>query len=288
MNSHPLTSQCQEYGKAVYVQKESPTLTTISKVNNVSECGIVSVPLIVGGELASEKEFPHMAVIGFGLSPDAELKWDCGGSLISELYVLTAAHCLESRQLGPSQKIRFGILRLQDTSSNLQERLVTKRIPHPEHKSPLKANDIALIQMDQPIIFTPSVRPACLSVNDIRPGNKALATGFGKVTYEAESGSESLMKVTLTIYSNDKCEKILPAKETIRNTMLCAGKLSGGKDTCQGDSGGPLQTVLKDPYCMYSIAGVTSFGKFCGFANAPAIYTKVSSYVSWIESVVWP
>lgn len=55
----------------------------------------------------------------------------------------------------------------------------------------------------------------------------------------------------------------------------------------QGDSGGPLQVVLDNPYCMYSVVGVTSFGKFCGFKNSPAVYTRVSSYVPWIESVVW-
>jgi secreted trypsin-like serine protease len=55
----------------------------------------------------------------------------------------------------------------------------------------------------------------------------------------------------------------------------------------QGDSGGPLQVVLEKPYCMYSVVGVTSFGKFCGFKNSPAIYTRVSSYIHWIESIVW-
>lgn len=94
------------------------------------------------------------------------------------------------------------------------------------------------------------------------------------------------MKVLLTVYSNNLCSKILE-RETIQNSMLCVGKLEGGKDTCQGDSGGPLQIVLQEPYCMYSIIGITSFGKFCGFANYPAIYTEVSSYVPWIESIVW-
>lgn len=56
----------------------------------------------------------------------------------------------------------------------------------------------------------------------------------------------------------------------------------------QGDSGGPLQRVLEKPYCMYSIVGVTSFGKFCAFKFTPAIYTRVSSYIDWIEKIVWP
>lgn len=56
----------------------------------------------------------------------------------------------------------------------------------------------------------------------------------------------------------------------------------------QGDSGSPLQKVLMKPYCMYSIVGVTSFGKFCAFKSMPAMYTKVSFYLDWIENIVWP
>jgi secreted trypsin-like serine protease len=95
------------------------------------------------------------------------------------------------------------------------------------------------------------------------------------------------MKVTLNIYSNDECAKVMTPREKVLNSMLCAGLLEGGKDTCQGDSGGPLQVVLEEPYCMYSIIGVTSFGKFCGFANSPAIYTTISSFIPWIENIVW-
>lgn len=49
-----------------------------------------------------------------------------------------------------------------------------------------------------------------------------------------------------------------------------------------------LQIVLDKPYCMYKLVGVTSFGKFCGFENSPGIYTRVASFVGWIESIVWP
>ncbi|XP_044259506.1 serine protease snake-like isoform X2 [Tribolium madens] len=228
-----------------------------------------------------------MAVIGYGETPESKLGWDCGGTLISELYVLTAAHCLESRELGPSQVVRLGTIHLDELDPDVQERVVIERIRHPDYKPPLKANDIGLIKLQDPVEFTPYVRPACLNTADINPGRKGLASGFGKLSYDAETGSKNLMKVLLNIYPNNRCSKAISLREKIKDTMLCAGKMEGGKDTCQGDSGGPLQIVLEKPYCMYSIIGVTSFGKFCGFANAPAIYTKVSAYVPWIESIVW-
>lgn len=73
----------------------------------------------------------------------------------------------------------------------------------------------------------------------------------------------------------------------VKDSQFCAGEMAGKKDTCQGDSGGPLQIVLKEPFCMYSVIGVTSMGKFCGFENSPGLYTKVASYLSWIEPIVW-
>lgn len=56
----------------------------------------------------------------------------------------------------------------------------------------------------------------------------------------------------------------------------------------QGDSGGPLQVTSNENKCIYKIVGITSFGKFCGERNAPGVYTRVSSFVPWIESIVWP
>lgn len=107
-------------------------------------------------------------------------------------------------------------------------------------------------------------------------------------------GSNKLMKVTIDMIDYNECNKTFAAdvggralKHGVMKYQLCAGVMKGGKDTCQGDSGGPLQVILKKPYCMYEIIGVTSFGKFCGFRSSPAIYTRVSHYIKWIESIVW-
>ena len=56
----------------------------------------------------------------------------------------------------------------------------------------------------------------------------------------------------------------------------------------QGDSGGPIQITRPNNQCVYNIIGVTSFGKFCAAKNAPGVYTRVSAFVPWIESIVWP
>lgn len=106
------------------------------------------------------------------------------------------------------------------------------------------------------------------------------------------------MKVAVKVAQIDRCKQIYSNTEKKRlengiqeQLQLCAGGTA--KDTCQGDSGGPLQVSTKnytldstEPYCMYKIVGVTSFGKACGFH--PGVYTRVYHYVPWIEGIVWP
>ncbi|KAK0084920.1 hypothetical protein PV325_006122 [Microctonus aethiopoides] len=283
--------KCAEYAKLVYVDEAAPILRINPGNNVVSKCGIVETPLIVGGIKVKPREFPHMAIIGYG----KKILWQCGGSIISENFILTAAHCVDSPNEGPAIKVRVGIINLNDAGSNMQERNVINRQKHPDYKLPSRYNDIALLTLDKPLDLNADVRPGCLEFELSPPGKHVIATGFGRTSYEADKGSNDLMKVTLDHIDPDVCKKYLEGDtggklmpQGLVSSIFCAGVLEGGKDTCQGDSGGPLQRVLSEPYCMYSILGITSFGKFCAFKNSPAVYTRVSSYLDWIEKIVWP
>ncbi|KAJ9594346.1 hypothetical protein L9F63_014222 [Diploptera punctata] len=285
--------KCEEYANAVYQDEDSPVLTPNAVNNKVSTCGIVEVPLVVGGTDAGSKEFPHMAVIGYGNSP-RNAEWDCGGSLVSEEWILSVAHCAKSRDKGPAKWVRLGELVLGKTNDDteIQDIAIKEVIVHPDFKTPAKYNDIALIRLENKAEFTEFVRPACLHVDMGIKDKRGIATGFGITDYDKSTRSNHLQKVTLDFISPDECSKYFTnggaqVPEGIKDTQVCSGVLSGGKDTCQGDSGGPLQVVLEKPYCMYSIVGLTSFGKFCGYKNSPAIYTRVSSYIPWIENIVW-
>ncbi|EFN89450.1 Serine protease snake [Harpegnathos saltator] len=196
---------------------------------------------------------------------------------------------------GPATKVRVGLIDLLSPGDAVQERKIVKSIKHPNYKHAVSYHDIALFKLDQPLELNPKVRPACLEANSQIQGKSAIASGFGKTSYESNVGSNELMKVQLDYISEDDCKKSYTEDLGSRRlpqglipNLLCAGIMEGGKDTCQGDSGGPLQRVLVEPYCMYSIVGVTSFGKFCAFKSMPAVYTKVSSYTDWIENIVWP
>ncbi|XP_008548214.1 serine protease snake, partial [Microplitis demolitor] len=291
LNWEEESSECQEYAKLVYAVEDVPVLRIDAGTNTVSKCGIVETPLIVGGTKAKPMEFPHMALIGYG---QKEIFWQCGGTLISDKFVLTAAHCIDSRDKGPATKVRVGLINSKDPGPSMQERNVIERITHPDYKLPLRYNDIALIKLENPVDLNAEVRPACLETEEILKDKKFIASGFGKTAYEAETGSDDLMKVTLDKIETDECKEKFKSEvgskqmpDGLKDTMICAGVMEGGKDTCQGDSGGPLQRVLHTPYCTYSVLGITSFGKFCAFKNSPAIYTRVYSYLDWIEKIVW-
>ncbi|XP_063706429.1 serine protease snake-like [Culicoides brevitarsis] len=282
INGQLSKQKCQEYGKLVYESESSPTLHLEASSNSVSKCGIVETPLIVAGTKAKLAEFPHMALIGYG-SPVAG--WHCGGSIISETAILSASHCISHPTDGAASVVRVGIVKRDDTGG-MQELKISKIIAHPDYKSDIKYHDIALFKLASKIAFNANIRPACLNTDPNLAWEKAIVIGFGQVSSDGPT-SEHLMKVSLSNYPRNECEKTYKDNagmpQGLLESQFCAGEVAGGKDSCQGDSGGAIQVVLKDPYCMYSIIGVVSFGKMCAFANSPGIYTKVASYIPWIE-----
>ncbi|XP_014219961.1 venom protease-like [Copidosoma floridanum] len=272
---HTSITLCQEYAK----------LVNTSAYVNVSQC-VAKTKFIVGGTKAEPKEFPHMAAIGYDEENSDSIRWNCGGALISDSWVLTAAHCTYAFPWGYAKYVRVGDLNLEseDDDAKPQERNVFLRIRHPDYKRPDQYNDIALLKMDRPVTFDAYVRPACLSLNpNIPPGEKTIVAGWGITDWTNEKGSPDLMKVQVPIVDYETCNKYYGTINS--ESQLCAGE--DGKDACQGDSGGPLM-VKSDSYkCMYDIVGVTSFGKLCG-SVIPGIYTNVNHYLDWIEDTVWP
>ncbi|KAJ8942836.1 hypothetical protein NQ318_022851 [Aromia moschata] len=283
--------KCTKYAEYVYDTVESPVLLEGSDDVKVYDCAIEREELIVGGTNAKWKEFPHMALLGYEM--DDETEWACGGSLISEDYVLTAAHCIKG-DLGEPSSVRLGVL---DTSNpdEGQTIAVGEVLPHPEYNNNRHYHDIGLVKLEESALLSTAVRPACLRIQERISESKAIASGWGH-TFQGGPDSKHLLKVTLDFVSFDDCNKYYKDESFLKNgisnnTIICAGSLTNvEKDTCQGDSGGPLQVYHDDSdgnKCMYDIVGIISFGKACGSSHA-AVYTRVSGYLKWIEDTVWP
>nr|ARK20044.1 serine protease snake-like protein [Ampulex compressa] len=290
-------AMCAEYAKAVYGFEIPNTLVGgTRKPVNISLCAITSRTLIVGGKKADPKEFPHMAAIGYR-SRQSNFVWLCGGTLISERFVLTAAHCTFSGEWGRAVRVRVGDLNLArtDDGATPQDIDVLERIRYPKYQGTSEYHDIALLRLAADAIFNAWVRPACLPVDlpEFDEERKAVATGWGHVEWAADEGSDDLRKVTLKIVEHERCNasfvRGLRTDEKLKlgivaDWQICAGEF--GKDTCQGDSGGPLAVFNTDHTCMYNVVGVTSIGRLCG-SIIPGVYTRVYHYIPWIESVVW-
>jgi secreted trypsin-like serine protease len=203
--------------------------------NNFQKIGLG----IIGGSLSFNNEFPHMVALGYGSNPN--FKWLCGGTIISENYILTAAHCTSHQEYGTVKMIRMGVRNLKDDRS-ATDIGVSKIIKHPNYKPPSQYNDIALLKLKSNIQFSKSMLPACLNtVFDVKPRtSKLTATGWGLLAF-AGSSSDNLMKVDLSLYPNRQCRshyrnvskrKLLKGIDD--STQICAGgRGKEEKDTCQ-------------------------------------------------------
>ncbi|XP_070504854.1 trypsin-1-like [Chironomus tepperi] len=291
-NSQPsrLSEQkCEEYWKRSRTVIAVGSLSLYPVVQNISDDSCDSSQgLIVGGENAKKDEFPHMAALGY-MNIDNVFIFICGGSLISDEFVLTAAHCRYGGG-GKPTLVRLGVwnLKIKDYDSHEFEARIKSFIVHENYNPNLSENDIAVIKLSKKVRLSKFIRPACLMTSTERiQDSKIIATGWGLTNPYYGDTSEILQKVELSLISNDECSAHYEG-HNIFNTQLCAGDLKGGKDTCRGDSGGPLQIVSQKNKCIYLIIGVTSYGAaYCGGPNSPGVYTRVSEYVDWIEQKVW-
>ncbi|XP_055636299.1 serine protease snake-like [Toxorhynchites rutilus septentrionalis] len=293
MSNHPRAAEkCAEYGEAVFSKEYVISLGADQpKLQQLDKCGHKAVELIVDGEAAKAREFPHMALIGYGAG--SAVQYLCGGSLVSDKFVLTAGHCTNSVEFGQPTTVRLGELALDSTNDEAfpEDYNIAELIPHPEYRQISQYNDIALLKLDRKVIFSPYIRPICLPLTGTLTNKRAIATGWGTIGY-SEATSPILLKVVLDMFGYDECAQQFEVNRKLKDglqekSQICAGSRNSSKDTCQGDSGGPLQIYNDNVYCTYTIIGITSFGKYCGLAGSPGVYTRVYEYISWIENLIF-
>lgn len=229
--------------------------------------------MIVGGvEVDPEFKYPWMTAL---LRTSGSLF--CGGSLINESWVLTAAHC--STNTNPSS-VSVSVRRHDLTRSSAAEggydRKVAEIFVHPQYQ-PLSFNrDVALWKLAAPITEVDIIQLDNDGDYSV-VGELATVSGWGVVREGGASTSDVLREVDVPIMSNQDCLRDYPG--SITDFMLCAGYPEGGKDACQGDSGGPL-------FYNNRQIGVVSWGQGCARPDNAGVYARVSALSDWIWETI--
>jgi len=230
---------------------------------------------IVGGDNTLKNEYPWQVGLLGSSFPGTPF---CGGSLISDKDVLTAAHCTVG---GGARYVVLGEHNVQDSNDGQKIYRVCGRKEHPNYNSRSEDNDFAILTLCDRVTFTKAISPACLppSESNQYASNEAVVSGWGTL-YSNGPQPSVLQDVTVNTMSNSQCTGSSTAYSSsdITSNMICAA--SPGKDSCQGDSGGPL--IARDGN-HYVLIGVVSWGFGCAQANAPGVYARVTSQLSWIQ-----
>ncbi|XP_055967156.1 transmembrane protease serine 11G-like [Sorex fumeus] len=240
-------------------------------------CGVgkelPSMDRIADGRIARKTDWPWQA----------SLQMDgihfCGASLISEEWLLTAAHCFDTYKNPKLWTASFGT----KLNPALMRRNVQSIIVHENYAAHKHDDDIAVVKLSTPVVFSKDVRKVCLpdATFEAMPKSKVFVTGWGALKANGPFPN-TLREVEIEIISNDECNQNNVYGGAVSSGMLCAGFLSGKHDACEGDSGGPL--VISENNNIWHVIGIVSWGIDCGKENKPGIYTKVTRYRDWIKS----
>ncbi|MEN9229576.1 MAG: trypsin-like serine protease [Thermostichus sp. DG02_5_bins_236] len=247
---------------------------------------------IVGGSNAPAGAFPWMVALVLAGEPDPFQGQFCGGSLITPEWVITAAHCFfngQGQQVVNPQNLDLllGTNRLEVGAG--QRIRAAQIVVNPSYNPQLRepgGNDIALVRLSQPVASPtlPLLQPNQTTLT--APGTSATILGWGatqpRTADQEPSGfARDLQQATVPIVSNTECN--VPYNGIILDSMLCAGFPQGGVDSCQADSGGPLVVPSGNGLAL---AGITSFGIGCALPNFFGVYTRVSSFTGFVQSVI--
>ncbi|MCU0831617.1 MAG: serine protease [Rhizobiaceae bacterium] len=228
---------------------------------------------IVGGTPAPNGAYPYQVAVEIRTSQGASL---CGGSVINNFTILTAAHCMRA---GATYRVLVGTNSLNTGGRIIGVRQV--RV-HPGYNRPTAFNnDVALLRLASPAGVVPIRLANAQQVAVLeRAGRNAVITGWG-ATFEGGGATPTLRQAAVPLMSLATCRNLYANRYNITNLMICAGRIQGGVDTCQGDSGGPM--VVTEAGVRYQI-GITSFGLGCARPRAPGVYARVSQLLPWINA----
>lgn len=237
-------------------------------------------PRIINGDTSERGQFPFYAYLQcFNL----EKRTVCGGTLLNERFVLTAAHCMINKT-----KIVVHLGSLQRNEREEGRQMICAHLKHffihPEYDREHILNDIGLIQLPRPAVYSNVVRPVSFPKGQVIPAYKEfVAIGNGREQLDGVL-SNTLKYTVLKLFSHSKCKKIY--KKFVSNTNFCLMG-SNNNSICKGDSGGPLvqrtdPTQLQQKFTLYGIASYIDTRKCL---ERPQVFASVMHFLPWISNI---
>jgi trypsin len=281
----------------------SVLFVAVSVVAGVSACagegeiGASATPIIGGSEVA-DGEIPAMALVGTDpVAFEGFFLW-CGGTVVGDRWILTAAHCLDlfPLDLGGPEPVEATDLRVIVGKGNIEDITLDDLIPveaayiHPDWDPLAVQPDVGLLRLAAPVDAAPAALVTGRSDPALLPeGRLARVAGWGATDpNDPFSSSSTLLAVDVPVVDNQLCDQLYQDSpfppDDITPAMLCAGDVvAGGVDACVGDSGGPLLVIERDDQIL---AGVVSFGNGCARPEFPGVYARASAAATWVERCV--
>lgn len=261
----------------------APEVIDPSMMLRAADLGIPETgePEIVGGSTTTISKHPWQIQLWIVL-PDGRRAFFCGGSIVRDDVIVTAAHCLDDLDvLGFDDDLQITAGSTFESITAGQQREVTSYTQHGSW-NPNSRNgagngyDIAVMKLASPLNFNKNVQPIPLATaSELNSATTARTSGWGD-TSQGGSPSDQLRQVNVPIYSDQFCDNLYGGV-IADNREVCAGGLTG-VDSCQGDSGGPL-TINVDG--VRKLAGIVSWGSGCA-AGFPGVYAQIENFAGWM------
>ncbi|XP_069745622.1 coagulation factor X-like [Narcine bancroftii] len=236
-----------------------------------------SVVRIVGGQECHLGQCPWQVLL-----VDEDGNGFCGATILNNLILLTAAHCINQTKTITAVAGEFDVNEDEGTEQNRDVDVV---ISHHNFQRHNFDNDIAVVLLKKPLEFNQNVVPICLPQKSfaekvLMHQPNALVSGWGRM-HDHGAPSTKLQRLTVPYVNRIKC--IESSRYQVSQNMFCAGYENESKDACQGDSGGPHVTPHRNTWFL---TGIVSWGEGCAQKGKYGIYTKVSKYTRWIRRAI--